>query len=251
MAFTKLDSGITDSTIWQAPDPIRLVWITMLAMKDWHGYVGASIPGLASRVRVSLEDCLAALEMFKSPDPYSRTQDHEGRRIADADGGWVLLNNDKYRAVQSEEDKRERSRLAMQRLRESRKATVNNVDKALTKLPHTDTDIDADKEEEQEIAPKGARAVAPSALPPPALAGDSNVNEIPTKAIVELALAWELPDAWGVDAESLGWKRASILKESERFRQYWTVGTGKGKRKSVRGWRQSWSNWLSKAEKMA
>ena len=95
--FTKLDAGITDSTIWHQPDHTRLTWITMLAMADQHGYVGASIPGLASRARVPLEACVAALECFKAPDPYSRTKDHDGRRIAEADGGWVLLNHAKYR----------------------------------------------------------------------------------------------------------------------------------------------------------
>jgi hypothetical protein len=53
-----------------------------------------------------------------------------------------------------------------------------------------------------------------------------------------------------MDALALGWRRAAILKEAERFRQYWTVGVGKGKRRSLKGWRQSWSNWLSKAERI-
>ena len=103
----------------------------------------------------------------------------------------------------------------------------------------------------QETAPVVARSVAPSAPPPPPFAGDSNLENIPPRAIVLIAAAWELPDAWGIDAEALGWKGPSILKEAERFRQYWTVGKGQGKRRTVKGWRQSWSNWLSKAEAMA
>ena len=99
----------------------------MLAMADQHGYVGASIPGLASRARVPLESCVAALECFKAPDEYSRTKDHDGRRIAEAEGGWVLLNHAKYRAAQSKEARRERSRIAMAELRARRKAEQTPV----------------------------------------------------------------------------------------------------------------------------
>lgn len=136
MAYTKLDSGITDSTIWQAPDTTRLVWITMLAMADQNGYVGASMPGLAGRARVSLQACVEAIKTLESPDEWSRTKEHEGRRVAPADGGWVLLNHGKYRELQSADDRRERSRLAMAALRNRRKleATKDNGYQKLTKL---------------------------------------------------------------------------------------------------------------------
>ena len=63
-----------------------------------------------------------------------------------------------------------------------------------------------------------------------------------------LASTWELPEAWGVDAENLGFTPPEILRESERFRQYWVSGKGAGTRRSLKGWRQSWSNWLAKVE---
>ena len=82
----------------------------MLAMADQHGRVWASIPGLANRARVPLEDTQAALNAFLSPDPYSRTPDHEGRRIESIDGGWRLLNHEKYRAIRDEESVKESKR---------------------------------------------------------------------------------------------------------------------------------------------
>lgn len=120
--YTKLFSSITDSTVWREPDRTRLVWITMLAMADADGYVAASVPGLADRARVPLEDCLKALEAFRAPDEWSRTKEYEGRRIMDVDGGWQLLNHGKYRAIQDVEHRREQARLGMQRLRAERKA---------------------------------------------------------------------------------------------------------------------------------
>ncbi len=107
----KLFQSILDSTVWQEDLPTKVVWITLLAMKDRDGYVGASVPGLAARAGVSLEQCEVALEKFKGPDPYSRTKDFEGRRIEDAQGGWTVLNHNFYRSKMSPEDRREYQRV--------------------------------------------------------------------------------------------------------------------------------------------
>jgi len=109
-SFTKLFSSITESTIWAEPDHVRIVWITMLAMSDMRGRVYATIPGLAGRARVTVEQCEEALEKFKQPDKYSRSREHEGRRIEEIDGGWGLLNYDKYRALRDSEKDKERKR---------------------------------------------------------------------------------------------------------------------------------------------
>lgn len=109
-SFTKLFSSITESTIWAEPDHVRIAWITMMAMADMKGRVYATIPGLAGRARVSVEQCEEALEKFKAPDKYSRSREHDGRRIADIDGGWVLLNHEKYRAMRDHEKGKERKR---------------------------------------------------------------------------------------------------------------------------------------------
>lgn len=90
------------------------------------------------------------------------------------------------------------------------------------------------------------RAAPPT--PPPAFDG-ANGETLNGKAIVELAEAFDLPADWGFDAEKLGFKPTEIAREAERFRQYWSKGNGKGTRRSVKGWRQSWSNWLGKAQR--
>ena len=173
--YTKLFSSITDSTVWREPDRTRLVWITMLAMADADGYVAASVPGLADRARVPMEDCLKALEAFRSPDEWSRTTEYEGRRIVDVDGGWQLLNHGKYRAIQDAEHRREQSRLAMQRLRAARKeaagapppppapapavSTVNSVNTGEQQL----TQAEAEAEAATEAKAGKTKAKAPAA----------------------------------------------------------------------------------------
>lgn len=110
MTFTKLFSSITESTVWREPANVRLVWITMLAMADRRGRVWASILGLADRARVPDADCRTAIKTFISPDPDSRTKEHEGRRIEEIDGGWRLLNHEKYRAIRDVEAIKESKR---------------------------------------------------------------------------------------------------------------------------------------------
>lgn len=104
MSYTKLFNSIITSTIWTEDDKTRIVWITMLACADKNGEVQASIPGLARLAGVPLEDCRTAINKFLSPDPDSRTQDDEGRRVEVIDGGWSLLNFRKYREMASKED---------------------------------------------------------------------------------------------------------------------------------------------------
>lgn len=116
--FTKLFSSITSSTVWMEPAGTRLVWIAMLANCDRKGRVFAALPGLAHLARVTLPEAEAAIATFLAPDPYSRTADFEGRRIADIDGGWQLLNHEKYRAIRDEETVRESKREHMRRKRE-------------------------------------------------------------------------------------------------------------------------------------
>ena len=149
--FTKLFAGITESTLWCEPDRTRLVWITMLAMADQYGRVWGSVPGLANRARVPLEDARTAIAAFLAPDPDSRTKDHEGRRIEDIDGGWRLLNHAKYRELRSDDDRREQNRLAQARRRakEKSQSLSSGVSKSQQSQPRS---AQAEAEERKEIS---------------------------------------------------------------------------------------------------
>lgn len=121
MGYTKLFSEIIMSTVWRESDTTRILWITMLALRDrWHR-VDASLPGLADAARISLKQCQEGLTILSSPDPHSRTKDHEGRRIRDIDGGWEILNGEKYRNKMSADDRREYKRVKQQEYRQQEK----------------------------------------------------------------------------------------------------------------------------------
>src|SRR6187549_3814946 len=110
MHFTKLFSTITDSSVWAEDHATRIVWVTMLAMADIRGEVHAAVPGLARRAVVTLEEAEAALAKLLSPDPYSRSPEHDGRRLEPIPGGWRLLNHAKYKSLLSDEASRARKR---------------------------------------------------------------------------------------------------------------------------------------------
>lgn len=118
MSYVKLFGSILDSTVWRTPPAITKVWIALLAMKDQNGEVMASVPGLADRAKVSRRVCERALRIFLAPDRDSRTKDDDGRRIREIDGGWLVLNHDKYALKDSLDDRRRKDAERQRRRRE-------------------------------------------------------------------------------------------------------------------------------------
>ena len=96
----------------------------MLALVDQDGIVHCTAPGLADRARITIEQCRSGLQRLSDPDPDSLTQDHEGRRIQRVEAGWLLLNYEKYRHLMSEEDRREKTRVRVQRFRDRQKGVT-------------------------------------------------------------------------------------------------------------------------------
>jgi hypothetical protein len=95
--YTKLFSSIVSSTVWCEDDQTFRVWIWMLATADTDGHVEGSIPALARITNYSIQEVEHAIARLSSPDAYSRTKEHEGRRIEEIPGGWRILNFPRYR----------------------------------------------------------------------------------------------------------------------------------------------------------
>jgi len=167
--YTKLFASIVASTIWREADHVRIVWITMLAMADSQDCVAASVPGLADLARVSIEQCEDAIKKLMSPDPYSRTKDNEGRRIAEIDGGWMILNRNKYRELGAAEDRREYKREYMREYMRQRR--LDNVRQCLPPLNTSEVQVqkevqeEGEKEKEKEQEQAKVNKSSPSAPP--------------------------------------------------------------------------------------
>jgi hypothetical protein len=100
--FVKLYGTILTSSVWVESHETFRVWMAMLVLADRKGYVAGTPPGIASIARVTLDQCEASLNILLSPDKHSRTKALEGRRILPAEGGWTVVNHDKYREMRSE-----------------------------------------------------------------------------------------------------------------------------------------------------
>lgn len=116
--YTKLFNSILASTIWREEKETKILWITMLAMADKDGMVEASVPGLADLARLTVKETQAALAILESPDEFSRTKDHQGRRIEPVLGGWLILNHALYRQKMDMDERREYLRIKKQESRE-------------------------------------------------------------------------------------------------------------------------------------
>jgi len=143
MPFVKLDTGILDSTLWYDREA-REVFITALLMATpheltepapqieirtldltgwsvppgWYGIVNAASVGIIRRAGLDESVGIAALERLASPEGSSRSSDFDGRRLARIDGGFIILNFQKYRDRDygaAERAKRYRERQASRR----------------------------------------------------------------------------------------------------------------------------------------
>jgi hypothetical protein len=70
----------------------------MLAMANQNGIVPATAPGISSVAFVSLNETRKAIALLEAPDPDSKSLENEGKRICRVEGGYLILNYDKYRS---------------------------------------------------------------------------------------------------------------------------------------------------------
>ena len=113
-------------------------------MADRNGYVGASLPGLASRARVSPACAEAIRKTFLRPTNTAAAASTRAAGSSKPMADGSCSNHAKYRAKLSADARRERSRVAMADLRARRKLKANNAQQSadvnqrepgLTKLP--------------------------------------------------------------------------------------------------------------------
>ncbi len=129
--YNKLFTKILDSSIWLEPTPVRIVWVTFLAMMDQDGTVALSgIGNVANRARVTEEEATEAINVLESPDARNPGQDNDGRRIERIPGvGWMVLNSKKYRDIIKAETARMQTR---ERVRKHRGNAVTKCNENVT-----------------------------------------------------------------------------------------------------------------------
>lgn len=115
--FVKIyGSKLLKSTLWLESVEARLLFIGMLAEADADGVVDIpSVKALAHRMNMTVEQTESGLAVLESPDPESRTDAMEGRRVVRDGRVWRVVNYDKYREMRTERQEAERLRKARER----------------------------------------------------------------------------------------------------------------------------------------
>ena len=82
--------------MWDEPYHVRVLWVTMLAIKDFDHVVRKNEYQLHKRANMSLEEVGEALRVLSSPDTRRPDQPFEGRRIDKVEDGYLILNGQHY-----------------------------------------------------------------------------------------------------------------------------------------------------------
>lgn len=153
--YVKLFGSILDSSVWSCDSDTRIVWVTLLAMADHEGMIRASLSGIARRAVVSEPAAEKALAIFTAPDPDSKNQDHDGRRIERVNGGWFLHNYKEYREIRTTDQLANAER--QRRFRGKSKGVTDNVTPVTGSVTDSHVDVDVDVDVDAEVDVKGKK----------------------------------------------------------------------------------------------
>ncbi|MDP9090167.1 MAG: hypothetical protein M3O26_15655 [Pseudomonadota bacterium] len=197
--YTPLFSTLTEGTLY-GKWPHTGIWACLLSMVDQHGTINRNPQMIANAVGVPIEQLLACISDFMSPDPASQSQENEGRRLELIDParewGWKVINSGKYR---------EKARLMGKAKRESetgenaaRLRDRRGPPKNAAKRP---SDIDLNKDREglappvpKTVKPKPAKRAPRDFIPDPSVAL-AKLPNVDVEAEVRKFLDWEFKTA--------------------------------------------------------
>ena len=183
MAFVKLDCGILNSTLWVEKDA-RDVFITALLMAQpreferptpqlepdslketgwivppgWYGFVPAAGVGIIRMTGLPTDVGMEALRKLGSPEPDSRSQEFEGRRLVRVNGGYLVLNFMRYR--EKDHTAAERMRRLRARKRDASQSSVTPV--ALRNVTAGDARVTDSREQRTHYRDRTEERTAPA-----------------------------------------------------------------------------------------
>jgi len=221
--YIPLFCSITKSTLGSADPAVCKVYITMLAMADPEGFVASSLDGIAAEARLPLETVENALRELMSPDPRSRSRDHDGRRIFRVERGWHIPAMMTFRELARKESERARKREWARANNSGRPAGAS----ATARRTETETEIQTED-------------------PDPDLdAEGSGVHRVPPKSSRRGKLWHFVPEGWEPKPKhrerTRHWPAGVFAQELEAFRNHeFKVGKSDADR--------TFTAWLVRAE---
>lgn len=175
--FAKIFRQIFDSSV--AEDYlVRLVFQDLLVLADHTGIVEMRPEVIAVTTRVPLDIVTRALAKLQEPDPASRQEEEEGRRVVHlGHNRWKIIAHHNYRNISDENARRAYNAERQRKCRAGKKAVTeasgHTMSHAVTPVTpvtvghtlsqgvaHTDTEADTDTEAEAEAGGAGGKAPA-------------------------------------------------------------------------------------------
>jgi hypothetical protein len=125
--YAKVFSSLWDGSMRGQSDK-QLVFIYLLAHADADGVAEIIQGKIADDTGLREEEVFSALSELMAPDPASRTDGNDGRRLEPLDArgwGWSIVNYQHYRGLRDDETRRQQTREAVRRFRD-KKADVSH-----------------------------------------------------------------------------------------------------------------------------
>ena len=168
MAFVKLDTAILTSSLWVSrgqrdvfvtallmavpryfKEPVPTLYPRSLEQAEFvvppgdYGFIAAAGPGIVRMALVGEEEGMQALDRLSQPDPESRSAEFDGRRLVRINGGYVVLNFDRYRL----KDHNAAERMSRYRERVKERNEKSNVTRHVYGATRNITQAEAEAEE--------------------------------------------------------------------------------------------------------
>lgn len=206
--FTQMyDGTLASSGVWQA----LVTFQQLVILADKKGQVDMTLDAIARRTTIPIDILEKGIAALSKPDPDSRSEAEEGRRIVllepSRTWGWRLVNHAHYRAMRTEDERREYHRNYARTTRAAKRELSTSVNKS-TESQQSKPIAVSSKQEASKITAANA-----------AVSGTPSVPDCPLRQIVDLyheklcapGLPFHMPRV-----EKMTGKRAGQIKQRWR-----------------------------------
>lgn len=143
--------------------PDTAAWMFFLALADWRGEVDKTPEYIAGVTGMPIADLKGCIERFTQPDPHSRSQAEEGRKLVLIDSsrtwGWRVVNIALYREKAGARDQITDGRNAakVRRYKERHRRTPEDTGRPPETPTHTHTQTHTQTKSKTSLRSGGAR----------------------------------------------------------------------------------------------
>jgi hypothetical protein len=158
--YGKIFQQMYDGTLGtNGPWEALVTFQQLIVLADQDGVVDLTIPAIVRRTTIPQHIIEKGIAVLLLPDPDSRTPDDEGRRIVrlaeHRAWGWKIVNHAKYRAIRSDEERREYHRTYYRDVRKPKAKALSTDSQQLSNDSNSSTDYTDTESNKQKAVSTG------------------------------------------------------------------------------------------------